>query len=275
MAVGRDVYCDTRLILRKLEERFPDGALGASGSDHKAIERLLERWTVDGGVFARAATLIPASMPALQDPKFAKDRQDFSGRSWSKEAMQRARPEGVVHIRDAFALLESTLLADGREWILKTSGPSLADIEAIWPFDWLVEMKGALPADVISERQFPKVYAWIKRFREAVQAAKSSGPKAVTLKGAQAVLFVSGANLAESGGHVDAADPLGLEKGQEVEVWPIDSGFNHHDRGTLVSLTPDEVVLASRTAAAQNAVHIHFPRWGFRVVRAGGAPSKL
>lgn len=129
LAIGRDVYCDTRLILRKLEQRFPDGALGATGSDQKALERLLERWTVDGGVFARAASLIPTDMPALRDPKFAKDREDFSGRSWSREAMQRARPEGVAHMRDSFALLESTLLADGREWILKTSGPSLADIE--------------------------------------------------------------------------------------------------------------------------------------------------
>ncbi|KAB2571259.1 hypothetical protein BFW01_g12678 [Lasiodiplodia theobromae] len=275
MAIGRDVYCDTRLILRKLEERFPDGALGASGSDHRAIERLLDRWTTDAGVFARAATLIPPDTPALQDPKFAKDREEFSGRSWSKEAMIRARPESLVYIRDAFALLEETLLADGREWILKTSTPSLADIEAIWPFDWLVEMKGALPASVISERQFPKVYAWIERFRGALRAAKSSGPKPVTLKGAQAVSFVSGANLAECGGHIDAADPLGLVKGQEVEVWPIDSGFQHRDRGTLVSLTPVEMVLASRTQAGGSEVHIHFPRWGFRIAGARGAAAKL
>ncbi|KAL0258201.1 hypothetical protein SLS55_007374 [Diplodia seriata] len=254
MTIGRDVYCDTRLILRKLEERFPDGKLGASGSDQKAIERLLDRWTTDAGVFSRAATLIPSDMPALRDPKFAKDREDFSGRSWSREAMQRARPESVVYVRDAFALLEHTLLADGREWILKTPAPSLADIE---------------------EQHFPKVYAWIKRFREALRAAQSSGPKPVTLKGPQAVSFVSGANLAESGGHIDAADPLGLEKGQEVEVWPIDSGFKHHDRGTLVSLTPDEMVLASRTRAGDDEVHIHFPRWGFRIVAARGAAAKL
>ena len=146
---------------------------------------------------------------------------------------------------------------------------------AIWPFDWLVEMKGALPASVISDQQFPKVYAWIKRFREALRAAKSSGPRPVTLKGPQAVSFVSGANLAESGGPVDAADPLGLEKGQEVEVWPIDSGFTHRDRGTLVSLTPDEMVLASRTEAGGSEVHIHFPRWGFRTARARGAAAKL
>jgi len=39
------------------------------------------------------------------------------------------RPEALVEMRSSFELLETTLLADGREWILKTEGPSLADIE--------------------------------------------------------------------------------------------------------------------------------------------------
>lgn len=43
--------------------------------------------------------------------------------------METMRPEAIAHIRDGFAFLEMTLLADGREWILKTDKPSLADIE--------------------------------------------------------------------------------------------------------------------------------------------------
>lgn len=35
MSIGRDIYCDTRLILQKLEEKFPNGALGASQPDQK------------------------------------------------------------------------------------------------------------------------------------------------------------------------------------------------------------------------------------------------
>lgn len=129
LSIGRDVYCDTRLILQKLEEKFPTGALGATGSDQKAIERLLESWTVDSGVFTRAATLIPSDLPAMKDPKFLKDREGFSGRPWKKEALDRARPEALAHIRNCFALLETTLLADGRDWVLQTEKPSLADIE--------------------------------------------------------------------------------------------------------------------------------------------------
>ena len=131
MAIGRDVYCDTRIILQKLEQRFPKGAIGASQPEQKALQKLLESWTIDGGVFNRASQLIPANMPLLNDPKFTKDRQDFSGRSWEKSKIEANRPEALVHIRNAFDLLETTLLSDDREWILKTEKPSLGDIEGM------------------------------------------------------------------------------------------------------------------------------------------------
>lgn len=131
MSIGRDVYCDTRIILRKLEELFPNGAIGASQPEQKALQKLLEAWTIDGGIFARASQLIPASMPLLNDPKFTKDRQDYSGRSWEKSKIEENRPEALAHIRNAFDLLETTLLRDDREWLLKTEKPSLADIEGM------------------------------------------------------------------------------------------------------------------------------------------------
>jgi len=131
MAIGRDVYCDTRIILRKLETMFPDGALGAADPEQKAIERLLEAWQIEGGVFARAAQLLPSDMPLMKDPKFTKDRAEFTGRSWDPKHMEANRPEALAHIRNAFGLLETTLLADGRTWILKTDSPSLADIEGM------------------------------------------------------------------------------------------------------------------------------------------------
>lgn len=273
MSIGRDIYCDTRLILQKLEERFPNGGLGARKDDEKAIERLLEKWTVETPLFSRAAALIPTSLPAMKDPKFTKDREDFSGRPWSKDALERGRPESVAYMRSCFDLLETTLLADGRDWILKTVKPSLADIEAIWPFDWLVEMKGSMPASVVSEKQFPKVYAWIQRFRAALRAAKSTGPTPVSLKGAEAVKLIVSSEFAEPNGGVDANDPLGLKEGMEVEIYPTDSGFTHRDRGRLVTLTAREVTVALRSRVGDKEMRIHVPRTGFRVTKVGGGPT--
>lgn len=128
-AIGRDVYCDTRIILRKLEQMFPDGKLGATDPEQRAIEKLLEIWKIEAGVFARGAQMIPSDGPLSKDKVFQKDREDFSGRPWSKEAVDRNRPEAVAAMKSNFHFLESTILADGREWILKSSKPTLADIE--------------------------------------------------------------------------------------------------------------------------------------------------
>ena len=294
ITIGRDVYCDTRLILQKLEEKFPIRALGVSQPDQKAVQKLLENWTIDGGIFTRAAQTIPPDVPLMKDPKFTKDREEYMGRSWSEESLRDLRPEGFTHIRDGFDLLEKSFLADGRQWILKTEKPSLADIEgqygvliiceyillrigvfpAIWPFHWVVELK-SLPPTLVSKEKHPKVFAWIDRFNEALGAAKTTAPKPATLKGAEAVKHVTQADFSEPEGQVDDKDPLGLKKGQDVESWPIDSGFKHHDQGRLVSINSQEVVLAAQSKVGDKEVRIHHPRWNFRTRAAGAAGTKL
>ncbi|KAF2843220.1 glutathione S-transferase [Patellaria atrata CBS 101060] len=269
MSIGRDVYLDSRLILRKLEAKFPDGALGAKSGEQQGIQRLLERYTIDSGLFDRAASLLPSSLPLMQDPKFKKDREEFSGRSWSEEDLEKRKPESLVYVRDAFNLLETTLLADGRDWILRSEKVTLADIEAIWVFHWLVELN-ALPQNVVSAETYPKVYAWIARFRAALKSAKSSAPKPVSIQGPDAIKHIINAEFAEPSGGVDKSDPLALNEGDDVELWPIDSGFSHHDRGKLVVLTPEEVTVASRNNSHGKEIRIHAGRWGFRVARATG-----
>jgi hypothetical protein len=132
VAIGRDIYNDTRLIIQKLETMYPTHKqISSSTTDGKALEKLLQNWIVDGGVFPRASQLIPTNAPAMNDPKFTKDRAELSGRPWSKEAVEKNRPEALVAMRAAFAFLES-LLEDGRKWIGKTDEPGLADIEGMF-----------------------------------------------------------------------------------------------------------------------------------------------
>ena len=97
----------------------------------------------------------------------------------------------------------------------------------------------------------------------------------MTLKGADAVKFVTQADFAEPEGQVDDSDPLALKKGQDVEVWPIDTGFKHHDRGRLVALTLKESVVATQSKVGGKEVRIHHPRTNFRIQAATEAGSKL
>lgn len=126
MTIGKDVYCDTRIILRKLEELFPEGRLGAKTPEGKAIQKLFEVWHVEGPLFFRAVRSMPSRN--FTDPVFAKDRTQMTGNSWTAEELDRARPEAHIYMRNLYNVLED-LLADDRTWILGTVKASLADVE--------------------------------------------------------------------------------------------------------------------------------------------------
>jgi hypothetical protein len=209
----------------------------------------------------------------MNDPKFMKDREDFSGRSWNPETVKALRPEALCHVREAFDFLETGFLADGRDWILATEKPSLADIHAVWPFHWMVGLKNALPDEIISAKTHPKVFAYIQRFNKAVKAARESLPKPSRLEGQEAIAFVAHAKYPEGdqGLHIDDHDPVGagLKPGQLVGSWPIDSGFKHKDIGKLVKLDKEELVLeVEGKGGPTQTVRLHHPRWNFRVKAA-------
>ncbi|KAK2782369.1 hypothetical protein FQN53_009803 [Emmonsiellopsis sp. PD_33] len=273
LVIGRDIYCDTRLILRKLEELYPDGRLGAKDPSGQALEKLLEVWTTDGGVFARATQLIPPDTALTENPMFVKDREDFGGRSFKKKDVFEARPEAMAHIGQAFEFLETTLLADGRGWVGNTDKPTLADIHAIWPFDWMNGLKGALDRDIISEAHFPRVFAWMSRFRKALSEAKSGTSKPTTLSGIQVLDRLGAAEFMEPNGKFDDGDALKLHPGQDVVVWPTDGGSNYKDSGKLVALSAQEVVVQRPTMDNRADIRIHFPRTNFRIVPADSSVS--
>lgn len=276
LSIGRDVYLDTRLILQKLEELpgIPAPRLGAAeGTEQRGIERLLETLSIDGGVFLWAAALLPRSLSIFKDPDFLKDRADYLTGAGAGAILQQtpaARCEALSGIRSAFELLETTLLADGRDWILKTGGPSLADIEAVWPLHWLSGLPGALPPDQVSETRFPKVFAWIKRFDRVVSAGADEIP---SVSGEEAAQTIVGSSYFEAQDvKVDETEPLGkalgLKEGERVVVFPVDNGSTHKDSGVLLGLDGKEVVFET-VADVQGSptVRVHAPRHGYRIVR--------
>jgi hypothetical protein len=283
MAIGRDIYCDTRIQLAALDKLFPPTEKHPSitpiGPEATALRTLFEKYMVDGGLFAQGSRLMPPELPMLKDPKFQKDRKEFSGRSFSPEEMKKGRPEALTHVRNGFVVLEESILADGREWVLGAKGPTLADIEgrkltlrkgerlmspAIWLFHWISRLPGALDSDVISPKIFPKTYAWIERFDAAIKKAIKSSPKPTDLKGpaaAQAVLQASYVDIPK----VDDPDPLRIKAGEVVEVWPIDSGSSGRDSGKLVGLDRGQIVIEKKCQDESEDVRLHFPRTIFRV----------
>lgn len=89
---------------------------------------MLQHWTIEG-LFMKAAALIPADSPMLLDKRFTDDRQEMTGRPWNAAAMDKARPEALQGMQEAFDSLEQQLFADGRNWVGGREGPGISDIE--------------------------------------------------------------------------------------------------------------------------------------------------
>jgi len=174
-------------------------------------------------------------------------------------------------MRNSMRLFESTFLSDGRNWALGGEQPTMADLQAVWVFDWLTGMPEALDASLMGESVFPRLFALVKRWNGALKDAKKTAPKPVTLKAEDAISSVlAGPDTADL--TIDPNDPLKLSKGDRVQVWPTDSGFGHKDSGELVGLNEEELVMVVKSEKGKGVL-LHTPRWGFRVVKMDG--SKL
>jgi hypothetical protein len=132
LAIGREIYLDTRVMLRKLESLpdMPSAPLGATNGPDRFTEKLIEKYIIEGPVFEIAAGLVPVEM--AQDPAFNKDRQGLLNRNWSREELEEGKGECLNYIRNLYNFYETTILEDGRDWILGSEGPKLADIEGEW-----------------------------------------------------------------------------------------------------------------------------------------------
>ena len=283
LAIGRDIYIDTRLMLRKLETLFTDGGLGAKGAWESGFEDMLEEFVIDGGPFWRTSGCIPVTAPLVQDPVWMKDRFDGSGGVFTREALLENRAWCLSQLRLFFGMMEK-LLVDGREWILGGSKPTLAELHAGWVYDWACNMSSDMRVDdaeedltadmrrVLSKAEFPHVHAWVDRWRRVTaEAAKTNSGSEVMHEGERVedivkqILdskYIEPADL-----EFDADDVITLKKGQKVGIAPVDFGFTHKDEGVLVGLSKEEAVIEIEVPGAKDGkLRWHYPRINFKIL---------
>ncbi|KAK5175760.1 uncharacterized protein LTR77_000900 [Saxophila tyrrhenica] len=281
MAIGRDVYIDTRLMLRKLETLYPEGKLGSNDTFEQGLEDILEEFVIDAGPFVRTAGCIPMSAPLVNDKVWMKDRSDGSGGMFSRDALIENRSWSLSQLRLYFGMMEK-ILGDGREWIFNGSRPGLAEVHVAWVYDWAVNMAGDMGGEsddstadlkrMLNKDEFPRIHEWVQRFRKACERAESLNSGAGAIDEGQekeddVVKRILGGGLEEPDVLAfDDDDVLGLSKGQEVSVSPVDFGFTHQDVGTLIGLTKDEVVIETGVPGKSNGkLRLHYPRMNFKI----------
>ncbi|HXC57005.1 MAG TPA: glutathione S-transferase family protein [Rhizomicrobium sp.] len=251
MQIGADVFCDSQIILRELERRFPTPSLAPqNGGAPYAIG-----FWADRQIFQAAVAIIFGEIGDLVPEDFKKDRAAMSGGSFSSEALKRAVP----FMRDQYRAHTQFLadqLADGRPfWGGAQAG--LADIHAFMN-PWFIA--NALPHKAKATiAEFPKVEAWFER----VRAIGHGTPSDMTPKEALAVAKAATATAQEA---ADPHDPGGRKPGDAVTVSADDYGRDPI-AGTLVFSNAHEIAIR-RSDSAVGEVVVHFPRAGFTVIAA-------
>ncbi|MEY2928053.1 MAG: hypothetical protein RL367_2530 [Pseudomonadota bacterium] len=186
MQIGADIYCDSALIVRELERRYPAPTLFPGGD--RGLAHALALWT-DRSLFQAAVAVIFGNLGDQVPDAFLKDRQALTGQPFDVARMRAAIPHMAGQLRAHVALLEEQL-ADGRAF-LTGELPGLADANAFYNL-WFVRNAFAPAGQVYADYHF--VAAWFDRVvaighgtrtavspEEALAIARSATPQTSTL----------------------------------------------------------------------------------------------
>ncbi|WP_339826292.1 glutathione S-transferase family protein [uncultured Parasphingorhabdus sp.] len=245
MQIGADIYCDSQLIVRELERRFPEPTLFPQGDQGLAHANAM--WS-DRALFQAAVAIIFGGLGDKVPAAFINDRAALSGRPFDPATMQAAVPHMEAQLRAHVALL-SDQLADGRRF-LTGDRAGLVDANAYYNL-WFI--RSAYPPAASLFENMAHVAEWLERVKaighgersaasreDALDIARTSEPMACTVAPRDAEL-----------------------EGKRVTVAADDYGRDAV-KGVLVGSSEHHVSI-SREDSQTGQVIVHFPRIGFSV----------
>lgn len=250
MQIGADIYCDTQIIIRELERRFPKPSIFTGGD--KGLGWGMGLWT-DRSFFMAAVAVIFGNAPDAMGEDFKADRTKLMGRPFDTEAMKAGAPLMAEQLRANFGWLEEQL-ADGRKFLMGEA-PGIADANAYYN---LAFIRWIVPAAMKSAEAMPHLAAWEKRV-----AAIGHGRRQEISR--DAALDIAKAATSSESVMADPGEPNGLKPGDKVTVMADDYGRDPI-AGELVSSSAQHIAL-KRSDARVGEVVVHFPRAGFLVMR--------
>jgi glutathione S-transferase len=251
MQIGADIYCDTQIIIRELERRFPQPTLFPKG--YQGIASATAMWT-DRSFFQNTVNLVFGSLADQVPQDFIADREQLRGAKFDVPAMTSAIPQMRDQFRAHLQWIEAQL-GDGRSWMAGEPA-SLCDVNAYMNI-WYVRAHLPNADEMFSE--FGKTRAWEARLRAVGHGRSSEISPAAALDIAAAATPLT-AEMADSN------DPNGRKPGDRVEVMPDDYG-KVKVRGEIVALSSQHIAIRRHDPRAGEVV-VHFPRAGFIVLPA-------
>lgn len=248
MQIGAHIYCDTLLIIRELEKRFPETPLTPPHLAHAA--EMIADWA-DHRVFTNAAMPTVFEMAEFLPPEFLQDRA----------AMQNPATLGAgpspEHARAQFVqdclMMERQLAA--MPFMLGDSF-TLADAAAYH----IVHFAANGPTLAAEIAKLPKLSAWRQRIIDMGEGARSE----MTPQAALDIARATEPDLTPPANLVDVPD---LPIGAMISIKPDDYG-QEVTTGEVVWVTADELAI-KREDADVGTVLVHYPRLGYFVSLEG------
>ncbi|MHC2464225.1 glutathione S-transferase family protein [Bradyrhizobium embrapense] len=248
MQIGADIYCDTQIIIRELERRYPVPTLFPDGN--AGMPWAIGMWS-DRPFFQSTVNLVFGFIGDKVPQEFIADREKLRGAKFDVAAMTAALPQMRDQFRANVDWIE-TQLGDGRSWLFGEF--SLADVSAYMNV-WYARQSLATMDEIM--KHFPRVAAWEQRIRAIGHGARTEISSADALE-------IAAKAQPESPVFGDPADPNGRKPGDIVSVMPDDYG-KIPVRGEIVSLSAQHIAIR-RSDDRTGDVVVHFPRAGFLVI---------
>ncbi|KAF5355369.1 hypothetical protein D9757_013343 [Collybiopsis confluens] len=271
VAIGKDLYCDTNLILAVIERRFPTSeGYGTiyppkrnGGASDTGIIRSFCRPLVET-LFMLCGLLMPWDV--LPDA-FINDRSTWIGTKIDVATFIAMRPGAISTIKAHLAQLEEQLQNSGGDWLFDTVDPSLADVSVGFLLQWIKPEAPGKP--VFESENLPLTLAWFERYEAHLKKAKASqqGPKDISADEASAIIANGDFESLDVVGF-DKTDGalLGLNLGDTINITPLDTGATCSSTGKLLALSIEEVVIEVEGNAG--VFRAHFPKIGYKFERA-------
>jgi glutathione S-transferase len=258
MQIGAEVFCDTQIIIREIERRFPSPTLfppGAGGAPWA-----LSSWT-DRAFFQNAVTLVFGTLGPKVPQAFVEDRSQLRGARFDLDKMRSAIPQMRDQLRAQLGWIEAQL-GDGRKWLLGDF--SLADASAYMNVWYL---RSNLSAD---EDQgiagLNSIFAGLKQVSAWESRVRAIGHGLREEMSADEALVIAAKASPEAVAENDPGDPNGRKVGDKVRVMPDDYG-RVEVSGEIVSLSAQHISIR-RVDERVGEIVVHFPRAGFSVLPA-------
>ncbi len=251
MQIGADIFCDTQIIIRELERRFPSPSVFPHG---KGLPYSLALWA-DRIFFMPTVGVVFGELGDSIPEEFKKDRAAMSGGAFSTDAMKTMAPFAKDQFR-AHAAFIAEQLADGRDFV-QGAEPTIADVHCYLNI-WFAKSFVPQVANALLD-EFPNVTAWAARVAEI-------GHGTVTPMEPKEALGIAKEAAPAAQRADDRFEPRGLSPGDRVTVAADDYGRDPI-AGEIVFTNAHEIAIRREDAQVGEVV-VHFPRAGFVVSKA-------